>query len=243
MKKLFLLISILCIITIPTKQVEAKSYSFGGYYCDAKQSLGNGTFYLTCHIVAKTDFEINHIEGDLILKNVKLESIRTNSDWVSNNGLSSRVSFTSSTPHIGSFAVADLVFIGNESDTECEASFAPDIAEKQEPETPEMKACAIIDNEYYGKNATKVTEEKYYEECCNYVCTIVDNKYYFDSKGKSVSYEKFKSDCSESNTVITPIPDSPQTGIDYGYIILPIGVISIIGIIKFTKKNAKIYKI
>ena len=41
MKKLFLLISILCIIAIPTKQVEAKSYSFGGYYCDAKQSLGN----------------------------------------------------------------------------------------------------------------------------------------------------------------------------------------------------------
>jgi len=225
---------------------SAKSYNFGGYYCDSKQDLGDGTFYMTCHILATTDFDVNHIEGELILRNVKLESIKTNSDWVNNNGLSTSVKFTSETSHKGSFAVADLVFTGNTSDTECEASFAPKLIDKE----TENYVCAIVDNEYYGKNGSKVTEERYYEECCNYVCTVVDNKYYFNSQGKSVSYDKFMEDCSTTTTTETnnptpkdPVIKNPQTGFNYGYIILPLGIVSIIAIIKFTKKNTKIYKI
>lgn len=232
MKKILLIIA--CLLTIIPSVASAKSYNFGGYYCDPKQDMGDGTFYMTCHILATTDFEVNHIEGELILRNVKLESIKTNSDWVNNNGLSSNVKFTSATSHKGSFAIADLIFTGNNSDTECEASFAPKVVDK---ETANY-VCAIVDDEYYGKNGTKVTEEKYYEECCNYTCTVVDNKYYFDSKGKSVSYDKFMEDCSTTTTVT-----NPQTGINSGYIIIPIGIISIIAIIKFAKKNTKIYKI
>jgi len=231
MKKILLIIA--CLLTIIPSVASAKSYNFN-YYCDSKKDMGDGTFYMTCHILATTDFDVNHIEGELILKNVKLESIKTNSDWVNNNGLSSNVKFTAASSHKGSFAIADLIFTGNNSDTECEASFAPKIIDK---ETTNY-VCAIVDDEYYGKNGTKVSEEKYYEECCNYTCTIVDNKFYFDSKGNSVSYDKFMDDCS-TNTIIK----NPQTGINYGYIVLPIGIISIIAIIKFAKKNSKIYKI
>lgn len=237
MKKLFIVLVLLSAIIFPIN-ASAKSYSFGGYYCDAKQPIGDGTFYMTCHILVTSDFEINHIEGNLILKNVKLESIKTSSDWVNNNGLSSSVNFTSATGHSGSFSVADLVFTGNLSDTECEASFEPIIAEKTVENTPNNYVCAIIDNEYYGKSGNVVTEEAYYEECCNYICTVVDNKYYFNSKGKSVSYDEMLEDCSTTETIT-----NPQTGIDYGYILLILGILSIIGIIKFTKKNTKIYKL
>lgn len=230
-KVLWILVMVLCII--PTNAF-AKSYSFGGYNCEAKVPNGDGTFNMTCHIVATTDFEVNHIEGTLILKNVTLKSIKTSGDWKSLNGLSSNVSFKSTKSYIGSFSVADLLFTGNLSDTECEASFMPSLAEKTEVKE-ENKVCMILDNEYYGKSGKKVTEEKYYEECCNYTCTIIDNKYYFNSNGKSVSYEDFMKDCSTT--------DNPQTGINYGYIILPFGIISIIAIIKMAKKNTKIYKI
>lgn len=252
MKKI--LVILLCLTTIITPvKVHAKSYNFNSYYCDEKQDLGDGTFYMTCHILATTDFDVNHIEGTLILKNVQLESIKTSSDWVSNNGLSSDVSFTSSTSHSGSFSVADLVFTGDLNADECEASFMPTLVEEvvtNEPEEEESinKVCAIIDDEYYGAKGTQVTEEEYFEQCCNYVCSVVDNKYYFNSQGKSVSYDEFLDDCSTSETIenvesIETTVANPQTGIDYGYIILPIGVLSIIAIIKFTKKNSKIYKI
>ncbi len=235
MKKLFIILLCICTIIAP-KNVSAKSYNFAGYSCDAKQPLGDGTFYMTCHIVATTDFDINHVQGNLILKNVSLQDIKTQSDWKSNNGLSSTVDFTSTTNHKGSFAIADLVFTGNLSDTECEASFEPILAETIEQKTP---TCAIVDNEYYDKNGYKVTEEQYYEDCFNYVCTTVDNKYYFNSQGKSVSYDKYIADCSKEQYV----PDSPETGINYGLIAIPLGILSMIGIIKVTKKNTKIYKI
>ena len=229
MKKFLTLVAILVAI-IPCI-ANAKSYNFNGYYCDQKRAVGDGTFYMTCHIVATTDFDINHIKGTLILKNVKLESIRTNGNWQSVNGLSSNVEFTSSTNYNGSFAVADLVFTGNLNDKDCEASFMPNIAELTN------NACRIIDNIYYGKNGNTVSKVAYYEECSNYVCTVVDNEYYFDSKGKSVSYNEMLNDCSTTEIV------NPQTGIDYGYIILPIGIISLLGMIKLGKKNTKIYKI
>lgn len=261
MKKLFVILFCLGGILIPN-QVKAANYNFGSYYCDSKERQDDGTFKMTCHILATTDYEVNHIEGTLILKNVTLESIKTSSDWVSQNGLSSNVSFKSSTTHSGSFSVADLVFTGNLSDKECEASFRPTVADKE----TEKHVCAIIDDEYYGKDGNVVNKEKYYEDCCDYVCTTVDNKYYFNSKGKSVSKEEFMKDCSTTETVEeikteTVVKDekpkvvvkedkpesknivNPKTGIDYGYIILPIGIISIIAIIKFTKKNSKIYKI
>ncbi|MDE5539562.1 MAG: hypothetical protein K2J20_03665 [Bacilli bacterium] len=233
MKKVLLVLLCLGAILVPN-QVLAKSYSFGGYYCDKKQPLGDGTFTMTCHIIATTDFEVNHIEGTLILKNVTLKEIKTTGDWSSKNGLSSNVSFKAASAHIGSFAVADLIFTGNSSDTECEASFMPTLAEKETLN----QVCAIIDSQYYGKDATIVTEEKYYEDCCNYTCTVVNNKFYFNSKGKSVSYDKFIEDCSTTTTV-----KNPQTGMNSGYIILPIGILSIIAIIKIAKKNTKIYKI
>ena len=233
MKKVLVILLVLFSLVLPIK-VEAKSYSFGGYYCDKKQAIDDKTFYLTCHIVASTDFPINHIKGNLILKNVTLVDIRTNGDWVNNNGTSLNVDFTAKTTHQGTFTVADLIYTGNLADTECEASFEPVIAE----EVNLNPVCAIVDNEYFGKDGSKITEEKYYEDCCNYVCKVVNNKYYFDSKGKSVDYNTFINDCSNNN-----IPDSPQTGVDYGYIILPIGILSIIGIIRFTRKNSKIYKI
>lgn len=233
MKKIFILLVVICACIMPLN-VEAKSYDYSGYYCDPKQALDDGTFYMTCHIVVKTDFDVNHIEGNLILRNVKLESIKTSSDWVNNNGLSDRVSFTSASSHKGTFSVADLVFTGDLSDEECEASFEPVITDE---EKPEVKVCAIIDDEYYGKNGEKVDEVTYYEECCDYVCTVVDNKYYFNSKGESVSYDEMIADCS------TVEVENPGTGINYGYIILPLGIGSIIAIIKFAKKNTKIYKI
>lgn len=233
MKKIFTILLLLSTIIFPIN-ASAKSYSFEGYYCDEKKDMGDGTFYMTCHILVTSDFEINHIEGNLILKNVKLESIKTSSDWVNNNGLSSSVSFTSTTAHSGSFSVADLAFTGNINDTDCEASFEPTLAEKNEAN----KVCAIIDDKYYGKDGNVVNEETYFEDCCDYVCTVVDNKYYFNSKGKSVTYDEMLSDCSTTETIT-----NPQTGIDYGYILLPIGILSIIGIVKFSKKNTKIYKI
>ena len=236
MKKILGILLVLATIIMPYYHVEAKSYNFGGYYCDQKQPIDDKTFYLVCHIVVSTDFNVNHIEGNLILKNVTLTDIRTNNDWVNNNGTSSHVNFTSKTSHEGSFTVADLIFTGNLADTECEASFNPTIAEELVKTNP---TCAIVDGEFYGKNGTKVTDEKYYEECCNYVCTVVDNKYYFDNNGKSVDYNSFLKSCSTEEYV----PVSPQTGIDYGYIILPLGILSIVGIIRYTKKNSKIYKI
>ena len=80
----------------------------------------------------------------------------------------------------------------------------------------------------------------FYEECCNYVCTVVDNKYYFNSKGKSVSYDAMVDDCS---TTETEVISNPTTGIDYGYILLPLGIGSMVAIAKYSKKNTKIYKI
>jgi len=222
--------------------VNAASYRFN-YYCDAKQPLDDGTFYMTCHLLINSDMDLNHVKGSLILKNVTLESVKPSSDWVNKNGLSTSVEFTSSTTHKGSFSVADFVFTGNQSDKECEASFLAELAEKTKEPTPEptpepeKKVCAIVDDQYYGKNGNIVTEETYYEECCNYICTVVDNKYYFNSKGESVKYDEMLEDCS-THTVT-----NPQTGIDYGYILLPIGIISIIAIVKFSKKNTKIYKI
>ena len=52
-------------------------------------------------------------------------------------------------------------------------------------------------------------------------------------------------DCSNTGGNVDPDEpiDNPQTGINYGYIMLPIGIISIIVIIKVAKKNTKIYKI
>jgi len=103
--------------------------------------------------------------------------------------------------------------------------------------TTENKVCAIVDDIYYGKNGNVVDEVTYFEECCDYVCTVVDNKYYFNSKGESVTYEAMLDDCKTTEVV------NPQTGINFGYILLPIGILSIIGIINFSKKNTKIYKI
>ena len=232
MKKI---ISILiCIVAVLSPlTVSAKSYNFGGYYCDAKQPNGDGTFTLTCHIIATTDFEINHIEGSLILKNVTLKSIKTSNDWVSNNGLSSSVDFSAKTTHKGTFNVADLTFVGNLSDTECEASFNPKLAELVIPKE-EKHVCVMLDDKYYGKNGEIINEEKYYEDCCNYACTVVDNKYYFNSTGKSVSYDAMLEDCKTVN---------PQTGIDYGLMMLPFGILAMFIISKFAKKNTKIYKI
>lgn len=248
MKKLFIILLCISAIIMPNT-VYAKSFSFAGYKCDSKVRNDDGTFTMTCHIVAKTDFEINHIQGNLILKNVTLKEIKTQNDWTSNNGLSSTVDFTSTTNHEGSFAVADLTFTGNLSDVECEASFEPVIAEyvkpqeptpqEPTPEEPTIPTCAIVDDEYYDKNGYKVTEEKYYEDCFNYSCTVVANKYYFNSEGKSVSYDKYVEDCSGTQY----IPESPETGIDMGLIALPIGILTMIGIVKLSKKNTKIYKI
>lgn len=232
MKKIFSIILLLTIMLIPNT-VKADSYRIN-YYCDAKQSLNDGTFYMTCHLLINSDMDINHVKGSLLLKNVKLESIKTSSDWSSLNGLNSNVEFKSNTTHKGSFSVADFVFTGNLSDKECEASF---IAEKIENSKPTPKVCAVVDDVYYGKNGNVVTEEKYYEECENYICTVVNNKYYFNSKGESVTYDVMLNDCS-THTI-----SNPQTGVDYGYIILPLGIGSIIAIIRFAKKNQKIYKI
>lgn len=231
MKKILGILLFLAILLVPTV-ASAKTYNFKGYYCDQKQPLNDGTFYMTCHIVAKTDFNVNHIEGTLILKNVKLESIKTNNDWANNNGTSSNVSFTSSSNHFGSLSVADLVFTGNLSDTECEASFMPKLVEET------TQVCKIVDDTYYGKDGKIVDAKTYYEDCCNYVCTVVDNTYYFNSKGKSVTYDEMLEDCKT-----TEIIENPKTGIDFGYIILPLGILSLIGIVKFSKKNTKIYKI
>ena len=226
MKKLFTLLLCISVILMPIK-AEAKSQKFN-YYCDAKQSLDDKTFYMTCHINLETDFDINHVTGNLILKNVSLQDIRTKSDWTNSNGLNTTVDFKSSTSHKGTIEVADLVFTGNLADTECEASFEPLVVENN------VQTCVIIDNEYYGKNGTKVTAEKYYEECYKYTCTVVDNTYYYNHEGKSVSYDEFLKDCSEVET--------PATGINYGYIVLPLGIVSIIAITKIAKKNRKIYK-
>ncbi len=231
MKRLGMVLLSILAIALPMN-VSAKSYSFGGYYCDAKEDQHDGTFKEVCHVLVTSDFDINHIKLELILKNLVLDSVKTSSDWVNKNGLSNKMEFTSNTSHNGSFSVADLVFLGNINDEECEASIMPVLAEK----TTNDMVCAIIDEKFYGKNGSVVDEVTYYEECCNYICTVVDNKYYFDNKGKSVDYDTFMERCSE-------IEEGPQTGIDYGYIVLPLGIISIIGILRFAKKNTKIYKI
>ena len=64
MKRIFLILLCLSALVIPTK-TEAKSFDFSGYYCDSKQSQNDGTFLLTCHIVVKTDYNINHVAGKL----------------------------------------------------------------------------------------------------------------------------------------------------------------------------------
>ena len=57
--------------------------------------------------------------------------------------------------------------------------------------------------------------------------------------------EEFVEDCSNIDIVVDPDEpiDNPQTGFNYGYIMIPIGIISIVAILKFAKKNTKIYKI
>ena len=234
MKKLFLFLLTVIPVFAPFRVNAATN--FNGYYCDPKQDLGDGTFYMTCHIVVSSDEALNQVTGSLILTNVTLESIKTHDDWTSNNGLSSEVSFTAETGHTGTFTIADLVFTGDLSDEECEASFMPDVADYVEPED---HVCMILDGTYYGEDGDVVSEEEYYEQCCNYTCTIIDDKYYFDSNGNSVTYDEMIEDCSETDIVV----DNPQTGFNYGYIMLPIGIVSIIVIIKIAKKNTKIYKI
>lgn len=231
MKKISMLVLSILVIIAPLN-VSAKSYNFNGYYCDAKEDLHDGTFKEVCHVLVTSDFDINHIKLELVLKNLVLDSVKTSSDWVNKNGLSNNMEFTSNDSHKGSFAVADLVFMGNIHDTECEASIKPVLVEK----ISNNMVCAIVDGEFFGKNGTQVDEVTYYEECNHYTCTIVDNKYYFDNNGKSVDYNTFMDRCSE-------IVVGPETGIDYGYIVLPLGIISIIGILRFAKKNTKIYKI
>lgn len=231
MKKLVFIFALILSLILPIN-VSAKSYNFN-WTCDNKVSQNDGTYKMVCHLYLTTDFEVNKIEGALILNNVELKEVKTSSDWNNDNNLDTDVSFTSVTAHKGSFLIANFIFTGNESDTECEASFAPRLVDK----VSDNYVCAIIDDEYYGKNGEKTTEEKYYEECCNYTCAIVDNKYYFDNNGKSVSKEAFMEVCS------TPNVDNPYTGVNSGYIFVPIGILSIIGILVFTKKNTKIYKI
>ena len=240
MRKLLLIF--LCVLAVFAPIKASATVNFNGYYCDPKQDLGDGTFYMTCHIVVTSDEEVNKVTGTLILKNVVLESIKTYDDWTSNNGLSTSVSFTADSGHTGTYTIADLVYTGDLSDTECEASFMPDAADYEEPQD---YVCMILDGTYYGEDGTVVTEEEYYEQCCNYTCTIIDDKYYFDSNGNSVTYEEFLEDCSNTGGNVDPDEpiDNPQTGINYGYIMLPIGIISIIVIIKVAKKNTKIYKI
>lgn len=232
MKKILRVLFILGIFLIPNV-AHASSYHVN-YYCDAKQPVDDDTFKMTCHLQINTDMDLNHVKGSLILKNVTLESIKTNNDWVNKNGLSTNIELKSTTTHTGSFSVADFTFTGNRNDTECEASYVSEIVEKIKEE---KQVCAIVDDKYYGKNGSIVNEETYYEECCNYVCTVVDNKYYFNATGKSVSYDEMLEDCKTHSIT------NPSTGIDYGYIILPIGIISIVAIIRFAKKNTKIYKI
>lgn len=231
MKKLVYIALCVLVLTLPIN-VSAKSYNFNGYYCDGKVDQKDGTFKEVCHILVTTDFDVNHIKLSLILKNVVLESVKTSGDWVSLNGLSSSMEFTSNSSHIGSFAVADLTFVGNNDDEECEASIMPELVEKQ----TKNNVCAIIDDIYYGKNGEVVDLETYYEDCCDYVCAVVDETYYFNSKGQSVSYDEFMEDCST-------IEENPSTGINYGYVVLPLGILSIVAIIKIAKKNTKIYKI
>ena len=188
MKKVLLVFLMLFAIIYPIS-VDAATVDFSGYYCDAKQDLGDGTFYMTCHIVVTSTTEVNRVEGTLILRNVTLESIKTNDDWTSNNGLSTEVSFTAASGHTGTYTVADLVF-------------------------------------------------------------TVDDKYYFNSKGQSVTYDEMMEDCSTTEVVVEPevptddgLVENPQTGFNYGYIMLPIGIVSIIVIVKVARKNTKIYKI
>ena len=240
MRKL-LLVFLMTIIIFAPVSVNA-AVDFTGYYCDSKQDLGDGTFYMTCHIVVTSTEEINQVKGQLILTNVTLESIKTYDDWTNNNNLSSNVNFTASTGHTGTYTVADLLFTGDLSADECEASFMPDSAVYEEPES---HVCMIVDGVYYGEDGTVISEEEYYEQCCNYVCTVVDNKYYFDSNGNSVTYDEMFKDCGETDITVNPEEpvENPQTGIRYGYILIPVGIISIVAIIKSSKKNTKIYKI
>ena len=247
MKKILLPLLCALFILIPIK-VSALT-DFSGYYCDPKEDQGDGTFLMTCHIVVTSDEDINQVTGTLILKNVVLESVDTYNDWTSNNGLSTEVNFTAESGYSGPFTVADVLFSGNLSDDECEASFMPDSATYEEPEEPERFVCMIVDDVYYGESGSAVTPEEYYEQCCNYTCTVIDDQYYFDSNGNSVTYEEMIEDCSETDIVVDPedpddgLVDNPQTGINYGYILLPLGIISIIAIVKIAKKNTKIYKI
>ena len=63
-------------------------------------------------------------------------------------------------------------------------------------------------------------------------------------------FDEMIEDCSTTGVVEEPevptddgLVENPQTGFNYGYIMLPIGIISIIVIVKVAKKNTKIYKI
>ena len=241
MKKILYVIMGLILVLVPIKGL-ALSADFSGYYCDSKEDLGDGTFQMVCHIVVNSSEEVSNITGTLILKNVTLKSIRTYDDWTSNNGLALNVSFTAREGHVGTYTVADLVYVGSLSDEECEASFMPDNISYEEPQN---YVCMIVDDVYYGEDGSVVSLEEYYEQCCNYTCTVIDDEYYFDSQGNSVTYEEMMEDCSETDITVDPNEpiENPQTGINYGYIMLPIGIISIIVIIKVAKKNTKIYKI
>ncbi len=233
MKKILMIA--LCLLAILPTHADAKSYQVN-WDCEDKQKLDEDTFYKTCHIVVTSDFDINHVTGELILKNATLQNVSPNGDWTNNNGYGTTVDFTSTTGHSGTFTVADLIFTGDIHVEECETSFAPGTIEHNEPT---KLTCTVVDNNYYDSMGNIVTAEKYFEDCFNYVCTVVDNQYYFNSNGKSVSYDEFLNDCSSTEY----IPNTPETGINYGLIMLPLGILAIVGITKYTKKNTKIYKI
>ena len=61
MKKVLLVFLMLFAVIYPIS-VDAATVDFSGYYCDAKQDLGDGTFYMTCHIVVTSTKEINKVE-------------------------------------------------------------------------------------------------------------------------------------------------------------------------------------
>ena len=151
-----ILLVVLCVLTMVVPINVNAAVDFNGYYCSSKHDLGDGTFYMTCYIVVTSDEEINQVDGSLILTNVNLESIKTYDDWTSNNGLSTEVSFTADTGHSGTFTIAELVYTGNMSDTECEASFMPNGASYEEPQN---YVCMILDGIYYGEMVLKLLKK------------------------------------------------------------------------------------
>ena len=106
------------------------------------------------------------------------------------------------------------------------------VDETQYKKECEKPICVISDGKYYGRDGKEVDEKTYRTTCEVHKCQII-NDIYFDSQGNVVDVNSFNKSCNP--------PENPQTGATMSYGIVVTMLISLLGGLKYLKRQNKIY--